>query len=590
MSKGTSIAGFLVLCLFFAGLATADELSDNWNDFLHYTKIGRLDLAKGYAQALINSNPDPVAVLDLAEGNPNGLYLLQKANDNEHDHELAELAGKVLDIIEHGRFARRTDPAIIAEEIRRLSDTARGQLAATKRLRNAGEYAIPFMLDAIADRDRRAEVPNIVLTLPQIGKDAIRPLAAALQTDNSAVKAEIIRALGEIGYPQSLSYLKYVVENDSSAELRDLAAKSIQQIEPAASQLSAAELFYQLGEDYYNHVESLAPAEDADFANMWFWDDEGRRLVREPVDREYFNELMAMRCCEWALRADAELGKAIGLWIAAFFKAESTGLEMPEYFGAGHADAMTYATTAGAEYLHQALARAIKDNNAYIALQAVEALAENAGEKPLMYRLNMEQPLLAALSFNDKAVRYSAAIAIASAGPKEGFAESRIVVQNLAQALAESSDTSELDNADEYALRAANAMLKLVMERNRVIDLSGAQDALMTATTDKRDAIKILSAKVLAHLASADAQRSIAAMALNESNPMDIRLSAFDSLITSAKVNGNLLDDAYIGAIYSLVSSKEIDTTLRSSAASAYGALNLPSQKVKNLILDQAKN
>ncbi|MGD9109521.1 MAG: HEAT repeat domain-containing protein [Phycisphaerales bacterium] len=590
MSKGTSIAGFVLVCFVIAGLAVAGELSDNWNDFLHYTKIGRLDLAKGYAQALIDSDPDPVAVLDLAEDNPNGLYLLQKANDNEHDRELAELAGKVLDIIEQGRFARRTDPAIIAEEIRRLSDTARGQLAAIKRLKNAGEYAIPFMLDAMADVSRRAEVPNIVLAMPQIGKDAIRPLAAALQTDNTAVRAEIIKALGEIGYPQSLGYLKYVVENDSSAELRKLAAKSIQQIKPAASRISAAELFYQLGEDYYNHIESLAPAEDADFANMWFWDEEGRRLVREPVDREYFYELMAMRCCEWALRADAELGKAIGLWIAAFFKAESTGLEMPEYFGAGHADAMTYATTAGAEYLHQALARAIKDDNAYVALQSVEALAVNAGEKSLMYRFNMQQPLLAALSFNDKAVRYSAAIAIAAANPQTNFAENRIVVQNLAQALAESSEASELDNADEYALRAANAMLKLAVERNRVIDLSGAQDALMTATTDKRDGIKILSAKVLAHLSSADAQRSITAMALNESNPMDIRLSAFDSLITSAKVNGNLLDDAYIGAIYSLVSSNEIDTTLRSSAASAYGALNLPSQKVRNLILDQAKN
>lgn len=590
MSKDTSIAGFLVLFLLIAGMAVADELSDNWNDFLHYTKIGRLDLAKGYARALIESDPDPVAVLALAEDNPNGLYLLKKAHTNEHDLELGELAGKVLDVIEQGRFERRTDSAIIAEEIRRLSGTARGQLAAVKRLRNAGEYAIPFMLDALADRQRRDEVPNIIMALPKIGKDAIRPLAAALQSDNSAVKAEVIKALGEIGYPQSLSYLKYVAESDSSAELRGLATESIQQIKPAASQSSAAGLFYQLGEDYYNHAESLAPAEDADFANVWFWGEQERRLVKESVDREYFYELMAMRCCEWALRADAEFGDAIGLWIAAFFKAESTGLEMPDYFGQGHADAMTYATTAGAEYLHQALARALKDNNAYIALQAVEALAENAGEKSLMYRLGMEQPLLAALSFDDKAVRYSAAIAIASAGPQENFAEGRIVVQNLAQALAESSETSELDNADEYALRAANAMLKLAMERNRVIDLSGARDALMEATTDKRDEIKMLSAKVLAHLSSADAQKSIAAMALNESNSMDIRLSAFESLTTSAKINGNMLDDAYIGAIYSLVGSKEIDATLRGGAASAYGALNLPSQKVKNLILDQAKS
>ena len=35
---------------------------------------------------------------------------------------------------------------------------------------------------------------------------------------------------------------------------------------------------------------------------------------------------------------------------------------------------------------------------------------------------------------------------------------------------------------------------------------------------------------------------------------------------------------------------KEIDPELRSVAASAYGALNLPSQKVKDLILDQARS
>jgi hypothetical protein len=39
-----------------------------------------------------------------------------------------------------------------------------------------------------------------------------------------------------------------------------------------------------------------------------------------------------------------------------------------------------------------------------------------------------------------------------------------------------------------------------------------------------------------------------------------------------------------------LVSSKDIDPGLRAAAAAAYGALNLPSQKVKTLILDQARS
>ena len=97
---------------------------------------------------------------------------------------------------------------IITEAIKKLSGSPRGRLAAVKELQNAGEYAIPYMLDAMADPSRKEELPNIVGTLPQIGRDAIRPLTTALQTNNVGVKAEIIKALGSIGYPQSLAYLK----------------------------------------------------------------------------------------------------------------------------------------------------------------------------------------------------------------------------------------------------------------------------------------------------------------------------------------------------------------------------------------------
>jgi HEAT repeat protein len=575
--------------------APSTTLKASWNDFLHYTKIGRLDLAKGNAQAILESKPDPLELLTLSEENPQGYAILLRVIDASSDTELVELSKKVLDVIEQGKFIRRTDPKIIAEEIRRLSSTTRGQLTAVKRLQNAGEYAIVYMLDAMADNSRKEELPNIVWALPQIGRDAIRPLTAALQNEDVGIKAEIIRALGKIQYPQSLPYLKYVIEKGNSAELSNLASQSIKQIDPAALKAPAAQLFYRLGEEYYYNAPSLAPAEDANFANIWFWDSQGRRLVREKADRSYFNELMTMRCCEWALKADAGFGRAIGLWLAAFCKAESTGLKMPDYFGAGHADVMTYATTAGPEYLQQALARAIKDKNAHIALCMVEALAETCGEKSLFQRTGPSQPLVQALSFDDKAVRYSAAIAIAAIGPKEKFAESKLVVKNLSQALSQTPEQGDEENlseelANSYALRAAVAMLKLVQTRNQVIDLSAAQETLIDATKGKRAEIQVLASQILAGLGSPEAQRAIAAMALDENNTKDLRLAAFGSLAFSAKINANLLDDGKIDAIYSLVSSKETDPDLRSAAAAAYGALNLPSQKVKDLILGQAKS
>ncbi len=597
MFNGKTATAILAIGLIVIGVGFGQTLEDNWNDFLHYIKIGRFDLAKGYAQVVLQSNPDPVELFALSQENREGYEILLRVHEAAPDAELAELSQKVLNIIDQGRFMRRSAPKIIVEEIKRLSSTARGRLIGVKRLKDAGEYAIPYMLDAMADRSRRDELPNIIWALPQIGQPAIRPLVAALQTGDAPLKVEIIKALGKIGYPQSLAYLQYVVEKDDSPELRNLAGASIRQIDRTAARAPAAVLFFRLAEQYYYQAQSLSPAEDAGFGNIWFWDSAAGRLTREEVDKNYFNELMAMRVCEWAVKADPGFGQAIGLWLAAFFKAEAAGVaRMPAYFGDKHADALVYATTAGPEYLHQALARAINDKNADVALGAVEALATTAGEKSLFYMLGPAQPLLQALSFDDRAVRYSAAIAVAAAGPRQGFAESKLVVVSLADALGQNaeliSETQRWNEelANSYALRAAEAMLKLAETRNPVIDLSAAQSALVSATQDKRREIQVFAGQILARLSSPDAQRAIAAMALNGNNDLDVRILAFESLATSAKINAYMLTEPIVDAIYALISSDETEPDLRGAAAAAYGALNLPSRKVKDLILDQAKS
>lgn len=581
------VTASLVIVLFFSQLAFSKDLESDWNDFLHYTAIGRIDLAAGFGEAIVASDPDPIELLALSEANTNGYRILLKMNADSP--ELRKVSGQILDIIEQGRYLKRTDARVIVAEIKRLSTTIRGRIAAEGRLKNAGEFAIPFMLDALADFDRKDEFANIAMALPKVGKDAIRPLVAALQTDDAAVKAEIIRALGDIGYPQSLGYLKYVVEQDESPVLRTLAQEAIEKIDSSAMSVPASELLFNLGRSYYFHNDSLTPSAEIDYANVWFWDTASRHLVREEIDKSYFNELMAMRSCEWALNADENIGKAIALWLASFFKAEAAGLGQPAYFGDAHMGAMSYARTAGPEYLHQALDMAIKEGNAYVALGLVEALAVNAGEISLMYTIGVDQPLVAALNFDDISVRYSAAIAIGSAGPAANFVGSELVAKNLASAISVNQKL-DADLATQYALRSVNVMLKLATTRNRVVKLSQATPALIEATKGDWEEMQMLSGQVLAYLNSSDAQKAVAAMALNEDNSMMIRVEAFKSLAVSAKQNANMLDGAQVDKIYALIGSDATDPVLRSTAAGAYGALNLPSKRVKNLILDQAVN
>jgi len=201
--------------------------------------------------------------------------------------------------------------------------------------------------------------------------------------------------------------------------------------------------------------------------------------------------------------------------------------------------------------------------------------------------------LVLALDFDVRAVKYSAAIAIGAAGPVIKFSESKLVVDNLAAAIA--SDASNSDEkfsaamADFYAVRAAKVMLKLAETKNQVVDLSRAKEALIEATRDERDSIKVLAGRILAYLDCPLAQEAIAEMALRQEDDMKVRIEAFGSLATSAKLNASLLNDKLIDEIYVLVGDQSENAQLRSSAAAAFGSLNLPSERVKDLILDQSK-
>ena len=585
--KKTFLAVISVL-LVIIGTTFGAGAQESFDDFLHYASIGRFEMAQSYADELIDSNPDPVEMLAIIEANPRGYALLVKLyNDSE---ELKDSAGKIIDIIEQGRFIRRTDPEIIRAEVKRLSTTVRGRLSAEQRLKNAGEYAIPFMLDALADQSRKEEFSYVADAMGKMGKDAVAPLAASLQMSDVALKAEVIRALGSIAYPHSLAYLKFVYENDGSAQIKAAAQKSICQIDPAAMKISSAQLFMELANRYYNHLGSVAAPADFDFANLWFWDVELGRLQREKVSKEYYFELMAMRSCEWALRADASCGEAISIWVAAFFKAEKTGVAMPEYFGENHADALTYAITAGPEYLHRALARALKDKDDYVALNLIEALAVNAGEASLLYSYGVNQPLVDALSNSNVEVKYSAAIAIAAANPSCEFVGSKLIIENLSDAIS-MKDKQQLDEeaAAEYAVRATKVVENLAMSNNKLIDVSKAQTALIKVIQSQDEQMRVAAGNILSTINSPDSQRVLFDLAYDELQDIDFRLIIFKNLTDSVKRFGNMLSSEQVDTVYEFAGSTSADVEIRSASAGVYGALNLPSQKVKNLILDQAK-
>jgi CheY-like chemotaxis protein len=424
---------------------------------------------------------------------------------------------------------------------------------------------------------------------------------------------------------------------------------------------------------------------------------------------------MAMRCCEQAARLNPNLATAVSLWISAFFRLEAEGYQQPGYFGENHADAGTYALTAGPEYLHRVLARALKNRNRPVALAVILALKRNSGQKSLLYQLGTEQPLITSLTYPDREVRFSAALTIGGVLPAKSFKYSERVMPILTEALQQKGQkyavvidtnqdrrnriTAQLrqtgtfaqvvsdgrfgvaleqsrklpsfdlvvlaqdmdrpgitealatmkkdyrlafcptivlrgtgslsqakklkDNhsfvevlpegataadmvsaggqilsrnqarqfdpslADAYAITAADVLRQLAVTRNVVLDLKVAQEALIDATRDERPEILLASTQTLARIDSMAAQRAIVVLALDKQLELETRLMAFENLAISAKAHGNLLLAEQVEGIYNIVDSLDVDNNLRYLAAEAYGALNLPSATISNLIINQ---
>ncbi len=427
--------------------APKGEVKELFADFLHFVKIGKFRIANNFAAALLkHEQATPVALLALSEAYPDSIEVLTIVLANS---DVGQNARQVLERINQGRIEKRRDPQLIKQDIAALAGDPRQVLNATQRLQWSGEYAVPWMLEALQDAKRESLHPRILKALPKIGLAAVTPLAIALDTKNEVLKVQIIEALGKIGYPHALPYLKEIIEHEQTGEnVRNAAEAAMERIRPNDSGLNTpgSALFHELAVQHYDGKQSLRADPREAEANVWTWRDGVLDFQRVP--REIYNEIMAMRCSERALLLRPDLAEAEALWIAANFRREAqlgvadVASEAPVKIldqdvtrPKDYPRAIYFARSAGPRFNHMVLARALKDHDSAVALGAIAALTETAGESSLIGEEDVKQPLVEALSYRNAVVRVEAALALGRALPKSQFAGSQEVVPVLAQAL-----------------------------------------------------------------------------------------------------------------------------------------------------------
>src|SRR5439155_6552819 len=171
---------------------------------------------------------------------------------------------------------------------------------------------------------------------------------------------------------------------------------------------------------------------------VWFWD-ERSGLGMRPVSSPIFNEVMAMQAAEAALAIGGGQADAASLWLAANNKREA---ELPAENGvdavnANRPPAHFYNVAMGVQRLNNVLARALKDQNSAVALKAIRSLQGVTGNSNMLQGQG-NIPLVDAMRFPDRTVRYEAAMGIASSLPQQPFNGQEMVVPLLAEAVAQS--------------------------------------------------------------------------------------------------------------------------------------------------------
>lgn len=445
-SEGAPAAVKAIMEKVLAGRKQKALAEDGW----HFAAIGRFAYADANFKALDESNPDPVALLELARANTNRHAILIKLISNT---EVGPSAKRFLEILGRGEEMLRMDPYEIASNVAKLSGPPRVAFNASGRLKESGEYAVPHLIQILQNPDKRSLHPAVIQLLPQIGRAALNPLCIALEMDDNVTRQVLIGAAAQIGYRQPLPYLAKVADDSkASAETRAAAKQAMATLGDTSGDRS--QLFHELAANYYNNIESLRADARRDTANVWYLREGELRLIEVPAP--IFNDIMAMRSCEEALIAHPDNTVATALWIAANFRREAKlGLnvesELPDELAAkdgtrpeGYPRAIYFARAAGPKYNHMVLEQAFKDRDAGVALGAIAALSETAGEPSLVGAEDIKQPLVQTLAFPSKQVRIKAALALGRALPKTSFQGADNVVPVLAEALAQSGRQSAL--------------------------------------------------------------------------------------------------------------------------------------------------
>ena len=391
--------------------------------------LDRADLAKKFLDRLATAKPDENSLAEAAAKVDKNLLLRIAANP-----ALQPAGQQLVDAALAAAAKRFRDPNQLKTEIDRLGDPSRSvQREAIRRILAAHDDAVPALLAALADPNRRALRPTVKQLLVALSTEALRPLFAALQSENPALKVEVIDVLALLGSPDTVPFLAAPATLESeSPQVQAAARKALEEIqaikdptEADAVTLLTREIQKALNRDRLLDLDSNGRVD------VWAWNAAAQLPYKQnlPADQAAV-EMVVPLALDLLRLAPTSDTRARQLAATAVFEslANRTGLDnsaarrqFSKSFGAGDVT-----------MIEDALSFAIENKNYAAAMVAAEILG-NIGDRSLLNSPGpMVRPLVQAVERGDRRSRFAAAEAIMKLKPTAPFAGSSDLMNALA--------------------------------------------------------------------------------------------------------------------------------------------------------------
>lgn len=365
------------------------------------------------------------------------------------------------------------------------SDDVAKRKYALYHIKNIGPHAVKYLLPALGDEKELTFRSTIILTLVEMGMDASNALIEALDSKSDLMRKNAAVTLGHIGDERAIPALKKLYENpNENLDIKKEVNESLQKItKKTMDELrTAKEYYFELAEKYYYSVPSVIPTFQYTYL-IWKWKVDVDKLTQREVPSFAYGNQLAEEACFDALELDPNYERVwpllISIYIAQYLQGREA-LEIAEKRrNEGEIETVMYddlkkklsdlkqfnvlSNMTGRKYLYQALTRALEDGKVLVAracINLIRELGKYDELPPLPQGIKSEEeikklseikisdedkkkyfgyPLIDALAYDDKMVRYTAANAMVHMNPLDKRLGMGLVIPHIIKALGEES-------------------------------------------------------------------------------------------------------------------------------------------------------